>query len=98
MILHTVNKSPLNSDCLASCLRIADSNDSILLIEDGVYAATAHFSALFDQNKESVHLYALKADVEARGLLDQLAQSCTLVDDEGFVKLSTSCHKVQSWY
>ena len=38
-MLHTVNKSPLEKNSLETCLRLADSNSSILLIEDGVYGA-----------------------------------------------------------
>jgi tRNA 2-thiouridine synthesizing protein B len=38
-MLHTVNKSPFEKNSLETCLRLADSNSSILLIEDGVYGA-----------------------------------------------------------
>ena len=39
-MLHIVNHSPLSSRNLASCLRFALPGDALLLIEDGVYAAT----------------------------------------------------------
>ena len=39
MILHTVNTSPTQSNSLISCLRVAATNSSILLFEDGVYGA-----------------------------------------------------------
>ena len=39
-MLHIVNKSPLERNSLDSCLRIAAPGGAVLLIEDGVYAAT----------------------------------------------------------
>ncbi|MBF0334232.1 MAG: sulfurtransferase complex subunit TusB, partial [Alphaproteobacteria bacterium] len=38
-MLHTVNKSPFEKNALESCLSHAVEGASILLIEDGVYAA-----------------------------------------------------------
>ena len=38
-MLHTVNKSPFERDALDSCIRLAKSGSSILLMEDGVVAA-----------------------------------------------------------
>ena len=38
-MLHTVNKSPFEKNSLETCLRLAEDNSSILLIEDGVYGA-----------------------------------------------------------
>ena len=40
-MLHTVNKSPFERNALESCLRLAASGASVLLIEDGVVAALA---------------------------------------------------------
>ena len=39
-MLHTINKSPFEKSSLQTCLRYADDGSSILLIEDGVYAAS----------------------------------------------------------
>ena len=39
-MLHTVNKSPFEHNGLATCLRYARPGSAVLLIEDGVYAAT----------------------------------------------------------
>jgi tRNA 2-thiouridine synthesizing protein B len=38
-MLHTVNKSPFEHSALDTCLRYAREGASVLLIEDGVYAA-----------------------------------------------------------
>ena len=40
-MLHIVNKSPHQARSLESCLRLALPGHAVLLIEDGVYAATA---------------------------------------------------------
>jgi len=94
MILHTVNKSPRNST-LQSCLRVAAKDSAILLIEDGVYAALAgtELEGLGDHK-----VYALTADVKARGLLDKLSTQIILVDYAGFVALVEQYDCVQSWY
>jgi len=39
-MLHIVNKSPFENSSLDSCLRVAAKGAALLLIEDGVYAAT----------------------------------------------------------
>ena len=39
-MLHTVNKSPFETNSLETCLGLAKSGSDILLIEDGGYAAT----------------------------------------------------------
>ena len=87
MILHTVNKARLLDNCLALCVPPA----SILLIEDGVYSAT-------EGDLEDIAVYALQADVEARGLTNRLSDKITVVDDSGFVDLVASHSAVQSWY
>ena len=39
-MLHTVNKSPFESNSLEICLKHAKDGHDILLIEDGVYAVS----------------------------------------------------------
>ena len=93
MILHTVNKSPYSSPCLTDCIALCSEGDAILLIEDGVYAAQDAYS-IAAENK----VYALQADIEARGLSGKLAANVTVIDDSGFVMLATQHEKVVSWY
>lgn len=93
--LHLINKSPHSSDALEACLRVIAADDAILLIEDGVYAAMAGSEsarALADVG------FALKADLEARGLQARLAAGIGTVDDGGFVELCTRCDRVMSWF
>lgn len=98
-MLHTVNKSPFGNDSLESCLRCAKAGSAILLIEDGVLGATegtkvsdAIKSAMADKK-----VYALGADIDARGLKGKVIDGIELVDYKGFVKLTTEMDTVQSW-
>ena len=36
-MLHTVNKSPYQSDALTTCFGLAQPGSAVLLIEDGIY-------------------------------------------------------------
>ncbi len=99
MILHTVNKSPFASHCFSECLAFCTAGSSVLLIEDGVYAAqngTAYSDVINTRN--DIHFYVLSADALARGIEHRLCDNITIVDDAGFVELTTTHHTVQSWY
>jgi tRNA 2-thiouridine synthesizing protein B len=97
MILHTVSKSPFQHTALDECLRLAKNEDAILLIEDGVYAATAGspHAALLDERE---NVYALEADIKARGLQGKISSTVTPVSDAGFVELVASTRSTLSWY
>jgi len=98
-MLHTVNKSPFEHRALESCLRYARQGSAVLLIEDGVYAA-ARDTAVSKQVQEalkSVSIYALKPDLEARGMQNRVIDGVRLVDYEGFVDLVVEHNAVQSW-
>jgi tRNA 2-thiouridine synthesizing protein B len=82
---------------LRSLLRIAPAGDPILLYEDGVYAA-AGGPATADLIAEAVGshpVYALKADLDARGL-STVAAGVQIVDYAGFVELVEQ-HPVVPW-
>jgi len=98
-MLHTVNKSPFEHNGLATCLRYARPGSAVLLIEDGVYAAMRD-TAVAPQVQEAmqrVSVYALKADVEARGMQNRMMDGVRLVDYGGFVDLVVEHNAVQSW-
>ena len=97
-MLHIVNKSPYERNTLDAVLRIAQSG-SLLLIEDGVYAATTGNSAAgkLTQAMGQLKVYALKADLEARGMADRVLEGVNLVDYGGFVDLVTEHSTCQSW-
>ncbi len=98
--LHTVNKSPFETQTLLSCLNHCREGDAVLLIEDGIYGGIEG-SALSEIVKESaagVSLYVLNEDVKARGIdPGRLLGEVSGVDYEGFVDLVTQHDRTQSW-
>lgn len=98
-MLHIVNKSPLDRNSLDTCLATAQPGGALLLIEDGVYAATSGNAAAgkLKQAMGQMKVYALKPDLEARGMADRLLEGVNLVDYGGFVDLVTEHATCQSW-
>jgi len=99
-MLHLVNKSPFDRNALDSCLRLAKSGSSVLLLEDGVYAATSKASSAEAVGKrmEDLTFYVLGPDVSARGLDDApLIEGINVVDYGGFVDLVVEHDVAQSW-
>jgi len=87
-MLFTVNNSSITSDSLDSLLRIAPPGAPILLYEDGVFSA---MEGTRDSKKvknvlKDHPIYALDADVEARGLKN-LIQGIKMISYDGFVEL-----------
>ena len=99
-ILHLVNKSPTARNAFDTCFRMAKSGDSILLTEDGVYAALANaeFAKKINNRQDNFSVYVLGPDVAARGLGDTpLIEDIKVVDYEGFVDLVAENDVTQSW-
>jgi tRNA 2-thiouridine synthesizing protein B len=97
-ILHTVNKSPFEMNSFDTCIGLAKKGSSILLIEDGVYAATTgHSAADTIKNASDISFYVLGPDLQARGLENKLADGIKVVDYEGFVELAAEHTNVQAW-
>jgi tRNA 2-thiouridine synthesizing protein B len=98
-MLHTVNKSPFDHNAFETCLKFVRQGSAVLLIEDGVYAAVSG-TAVSKQVQEAlkrVSIYALKPDVEARGMQNRVIDGIRLVDYGGFVDLVVEHNAVQSW-
>ncbi len=98
-MLHIVNKSPLDRNSLDTCLATAQPGGALLLIEDGVYAATNGNAAAGKLKRAmgQMKVYALKPDLEARGMADRVLEGVNLVDYGGFVDLVTEHATCQSW-
>ena len=98
-MLHIVNKSPYERNALESCLRLAQSGSALLLIEDGVYAATrgSAAEASLKDAMGRLKVYALKPDLEARGVAGRVMEGIELVDYGGFVDLACGQPNCQSW-
>lgn len=99
-ILHLVNKSPTDRNAFDTCFRMTKPGDSILLIEDAVYAAMANaeFANKIVSRLEDYSFFVLGPDVAARGLNDKpLIEGIGVVDYEGFVDLVAENKVTQSW-
>jgi tRNA 2-thiouridine synthesizing protein B len=98
-VLHIVNKSPYERNALEACLRLAQPGSALLLIEDGVYAATRGSAAEagLKDAMARIKVYALKPDLEARGVAGRVLDGIQLVDYGGFVELACEQPNCQSW-
>jgi len=98
MILHTLNKAPSHEALSKQLADIADTGDSILLIEDGVYHCLSSTLLTDEYAKENkVQVYALSEDALARGIsIDN--NNITFIDYAKFVELTLTHDKVISWY
>ncbi|WP_250658317.1 sulfurtransferase complex subunit TusB [Alkalimarinus coralli] len=99
--LHILNKSPKTPFPASQCARFISEQDSVLLIEDAVYYALPSTIPLLlstSLQSETTAIYALKEDLEARGILALAHKGVQLVSYDGFVELTASHDKSTSWY
>jgi tRNA 2-thiouridine synthesizing protein B len=71
-------------------------DDVLLLIEDGVQGALPQLVRYYAEIEG--RLFALREDLEARGLLGRCAESVQVVDVDGFVTLTEEAERTVSWY
>ena len=85
MILHTINKV----SALSLCSNLIAEGDQVVLLEDGVYIGLQPlpFSA-----------FAIRVDVDARGLSGRLTEQIESIDYSDFVSLCAKADKVCSWF
>ena len=99
-MLHTINKSPFTSDALQSCLRLARPQSAILFYEDGVYATAKNtqVSATIQHAVQSFKVFALEADLTARGIGSQrMLKGIQVINYSEFVELTIQYKKVMAW-
>jgi tRNA 2-thiouridine synthesizing protein B len=96
-MLHIINKSPFQNCALESCLRYFGKDDTMILIEDGVYAAIpdTNKSTLIGNAMSTHKIYALAADLEARGI-EKIMGPIQKADYETFIDL-IEAQPTQSW-
>ncbi|MFT4633713.1 MAG: tRNA 2-thiouridine synthesizing protein B [Candidatus Pseudothioglobus sp.] len=94
-MLHTVNKSP-EASALRQCLQFTSADDVLVLIEDGVYCARA-VNAIDDWLEAPLTVYAILADVEARGLLGRIDPRVVMIDYQHFVGLCVTHPASKRW-
>ncbi|HIG13690.1 MAG TPA: sulfurtransferase complex subunit TusB, partial [Gammaproteobacteria bacterium] len=86
-MLHTVNKSPYQSDALTTCFGLAQPGSAVLLIEDGIYGAMTNtkFSAAVVIAQQCCAIYVLEPDLQARGIdSDRIMNAIQTIDYDGF--------------
>ncbi|MED5294396.1 MAG: sulfurtransferase complex subunit TusB [Pseudomonadota bacterium] len=96
MILHTLNRSPLDSSVYLQALAAMTEADCLLLIEDGVLGCLPAQAGRWPQLTGRV--FALREDLASRGLVDACSDSITVIDIQEFVALTEQATKVVSWY
>ncbi|CBL45166.1 Uncharacterized conserved protein involved in oxidation of intracellular sulfur [gamma proteobacterium HdN1] len=96
--LHLVSASPFESPALADCLRVLQGKDSLLLIQNGVWAAHREQSwrAQLQFSSEHHRIYVLAEDAALRGI--HVLPPFELVDYEGMVALACEHARSASWY
>ena len=97
MTLHTLNKH--RSDLVQLCISALGPEDSLLLLEDGVYAALTTAGTPLDPETlpAGIKLYALTEDLAARGINDKIPDVFARITYRDFVSLSLICNKVVNW-
>ncbi|HIE87731.1 MAG: sulfurtransferase complex subunit TusB [bacterium] len=85
MIVHTINKV----SALGLCNNLIAEGDKVVLLEDGVYLGLQSLPFL---------VFAIRLDVDARGLGGLLAAQTESIDYSDFVRLCTKADKVCSWF
>ncbi|WNJ96962.1 sulfurtransferase complex subunit TusB [Vibrio ruber] len=69
--------------------------DSILLIEDAVYAANPlHYAFEWLKGK---NVFVLEADAKARGICHRIDPSTVMTNYLGFVELTEQHHSAMTW-
>lgn len=96
MILHTVKTSPFQTLAIANCLELLHESDTLLLIEDAVVASQAEhqFYAQLKLLSEQGRLMVLEADLEARGIKNNIGKTCSYFD---FVELVVKHQSQLAW-
>ena len=96
--MHIVNKSPFENNALGACLKHLAAGAAVLLIEDGVYAATSDCSDIATVAEQGASIYALGPDLAARGFSEKnIIKPVQVVSYEGFVDLVVEHDNVQTW-
>lgn len=97
MILHIINKSPLQHSALNDALPFINEDDQVILIDDGVYAAISGTPGINKIKAIKCQCLALHDDIEMRGIknIDTSVQTITMND---FVERVFNASKNISWY
>lgn len=95
-MLHIVNRSPFTSTALTECLKIIQPNDTLLLIEDAVIAATGKLGQQLECQQDKFRIVVLMNDILARGLTHKVA-ALPKIDYSDFVVLTEQHQSSITW-
>ncbi|MRS17080.1 sulfurtransferase complex subunit TusB [Enterobacteriaceae bacterium RIT691] len=95
-MLHTLSHSPWNHD-ISAPLRLVCAGDDLLLLSDGVIAALEGSRFLEVLHSAPITVYALKEDIDARGLCGQISSSVVRVSYTDFVRLAVKHDGQFAW-
>ena len=103
MILHAVNKPHPSAafDRALDLVNAAPRQTALLLMESAVYQALATHpaaDALRALLAQGVPVYALRTDVETRGLNDLMLAKLRLISDAEWVQLVADHDQTISWF
>ena len=96
MQLHIISKSPFSHQAFNDALALIHASDSVILIDDGVYAANGEHAFSASIKNHPASWYILKADTETRGLKNLIDISQINMTD--FVELSFKAKNTISWF
>ncbi len=99
-VLHIVNRSPCESRSLELCLARAAAGDTVLLIENAVYAAMRDSIAArqIETALGRIAVCVLEPDLAARGFAAAAPlEGIARIDYAGFVELSVAHRAALSW-
>ncbi|WP_047044129.1 sulfurtransferase complex subunit TusB [Vibrio mexicanus] len=90
-MLHIVK----SLEMLEQASRLYSEGDTLLLIEDAIYASSAKHKQ--HQLITSCNTCVLEEDLAARGYLDFASESCKIVNYVGFVNLTAEHDSSVTW-
>lgn len=97
MILHTLSTGP-DSSAFADCLRVATSDDAILLMGNGVYVALEGTQPCADLLAAGAEIFVLEADANAAGISNRISSQASVVNFASFVELTERFARQLAWY
>lgn len=95
-MLFTLSHSFSHSDH-NTFLTLITPNSVILLLQDGVNAAIKNSDAFLQLARTNCPIFALKADLEARGLTAFIADEVQIIDYAEFVTLTAKYYPQIAW-
>jgi len=95
-MLYTLSHSPFACD-LAALLLTVRAGDDLLLMQDGVIAGLVGTVALAQLAGAPAGLFALSADIDARGLTAHFSDKIAVIDYNEFVSLTVKHAKQMAW-